>query len=483
MDELLSELLEFEERENLFERKYRGVNYWQYIRVNLMRTVRFKGVAGFSTGVKKENSAWKKTITLLKGSLSDIISGVLLKHRELLYFDQQLYRYVDGSIVDSYFDFFGFQDKYSIQRCYYYANRKSREDFGDYYVGVSIADLFQGGLYKLSRLFPSMLADEQEDRFIADLCERISSRFEVTLSADVLINNVKDAFIHHNVYAKYYSWLIKKVKPKAIIVAEHYIEKLFPLYGVAHKEKIPVIELEHGIICGHDAYCYGDLSEKGKELPDFVFTYGDFLDDYIKLPVCMKAIAVGNPFLESRKDKYVNIKPDEKSVVFYSEGILERGREQAQFAVDFYERNAGKGYKVYFKLHPIEYESWEENYPILKNHPEINIIPKGKDLYEILASAKHHVSMSSTVLYEAVVFGVRRYVMIKPKLLHILSPLIDMGLAKGFYSIDEFENLLDENVSMSDYVVGTVWKENAKENGLFYIQKIIDDYEKEREVC
>ena len=138
---------------------------------------------------------------------------------------------------------------------------------------------------------------------------------------------------------------------------------------------------------------------------------------------------------------------------------------------------------MYFKLHPIEYESWEENYPILKNHPEINIIPKGKDLYEILASAKHHVSMSSTVLYEAVVFGVRRYVMIKPKLLHILSPLIDMGLAKGFYSIDEFENLLDENVSMSDYVVGTVWKENAKENGLFYIKKIIDDYEKEREVC
>lgn len=470
--------MEFEKKEKLFERKYRGVYYWQSMRTDIAKVIlSLTNEASNTIDDKKKKRLIPKVFAILRECFWDFRNSFFLKKCDILYFDQQSYRYVDGKTVDSYFDFFEIESKYSVQRCFYISRGNAKEYVGRG-VGTAIAELMQGFLYTMCKKMPQLFADTEEDRFIDGIVERMSHQFEMVFSKEKLKTSIRNVLIHHKVYGKYYAWLLKKVRPKAIVVVCHYSMELFPLYGVAQKYHIPVIELEHGLICNHEAYNYLDLSPEGKELPNYFLMYGEFWDSYIQLPDCMKAIAVGNPFLEYRSERYKDIKSDEKKVVFYSDKIT--GREQAQFAIEFYQKYQQKGYEVYFKFHPTEYHNWRERYQILLEHPEIHIVPQEKDLYELLAEAKHHVSVTSTVLFESAVYDVKRYVMIKSGWMQYLQPLIDLGLAKGFHDMDEFVELIEGEAVSDCELIGTIWKTNAKENGLNVIEGIINATQKEK---
>ena len=475
MDNILSEFLQFESDEGLFARKYRGVSYWQCIRHDVgKKYIRLQTKVTIGDQIQRKENYFGKITSLLKESLCDFKKGMLLKNCDLLYFDQQEIRYIDGKQVDPYFDFWEFHKQFSIQKCYYSEVGKKRTKYAG--IGVAAAELEQGILYRLSKLVPKRFEDREEDQFVRDLCDKIADRFHAVISKEQMIQTIRDVVIHYRTYGRYYHWLIKKVNPKAIIVVCHFDSKLFPLYEVAHQCHVPVIELEHGLVSNHEAYNYKDVADEGKMLPDFFFMYGDFWKQYIQLPACMQPVIVGNPFLDSRRAKYKNIIPEEKSVVFYSG---ETGYDEAQFAVDFYKNNRKKGYQVYFKFHPTEYAVWEEKYPILKECPEIKIVPKEMDLYELLASVKHHVAVVSTVLFEAVTFDVKRYVMITQEWIQYIQPLIDSGLAKGFCTMEEFQSLLEKDRESYECDVDFMWKEGARENGLRALRQIIKGYGRE----
>lgn len=468
MDKKLCDFLEFEKDEKLFARIYKGVSYWQCVRYDIQRAISFNEMNRIGNSSQHRQAVLRKAGSLLQHGLGDLMAAIHLGTGELLYFDEQFYRYVDGKLADTCFDYFGFDNQLSVQRCYHHdASEKRAQCTG---IGVSAAALLQGGLYKMSKIVPSMFADVQEDKFIIDLCKSISLKFGIDIRADRIIQKVKDVVLHHKIYGKYYKWIIKRVKPKAIFVVSHFDSKLFPLYEVAHKSHVPVIELEHGLVTNHEAYNYRDLTAEGKYLPDFFFTYGDFWTQYVQLPVCMKPIAVGNSFLESQKKKYSNITPDEKKIVFYSGGI---GLEQAQFVIDFYKRNVKNGYHVCFKPHPVEYSDFDKLYPVFEEYPEICIIPKEMNLYELLASAKHHVAAASTVLFEAAIFDVKRYVMYMPEWIQYIQPLIDIGLAEVFHSLDELQELLEREKNVDKSMLEFIWKSNASANALEALDNII----------
>lgn len=469
MDKDLCEFLEFEENEKLFARTYKGVSYWQCVRLDVQRAISYKEVDWEGEGLQKKQSIWGKAGSLLKQGAGDIKNAITLKKSELLYFDEQFYRYADGKLIDSYFDFFGFEDRFSVQRCYHHEVEEKKPQCPG--VGISMATLVQGSLYRLSKMMPKMFADVQEDQFIEHLCQKISLTFKTDICAGEMIQKIRDVVLHHKIYGKYYGWIIKKVRPRAIVVVCHYDSKLFPLYEVAHKYHVPVIELEHGLVTNHRAYNYKDLTAEGKQLPDFFFTYGDFWTQYVQLPICMKAVAIGNSFLESQRRKYNDIVPDEKTIVFYSGRI---GIEQAEFVLDFYKRNVENGYCVCFKPHPGEYPNVRELYPVFEAYPEIRIIPKETDLYELLASAKHHVAVASTVLFEAAIFNVKTYVMYMPGWVQYVQPLIDFGLAKMFRDLDELQELLEEKEDAEKGMLDFIWKKNARENALDALDNIIN---------
>lgn len=468
MNKNMCDFLEFEKDEKLFTRVYRGVNYWQCVRYDIQRAISFKETDRIGNSSEKSQRIFGKAGALLKCCLGDIKDAMHLKTSDLLYFDEQFYRCVDGKLADTCFDYFGFEEQFSVQRCYHHEMSEKKPQCTG--IGVSAAALLQGSLYYLTKLIPHMFSDVQEERYIIDLCQNIRSKFNVDIYADRLIQKVKDVVLHHQIYGRYYGWIIRRVKPKAIFVVSHFDSKLFPLYQVAHKYHVPVIELEHGLVTNHEAYNYRDLTAKGKYLPDFFFTYGEFWKQYVQLPICMKPISVGNSFLESQKKKYSDVTPDDKMIVFYSGGI---GIEQAQFVIDFYKKNFDNGYRVCFKPHPVEYMDFDNLYPVFKEYPEIRIIPKEMNLYELLASAKHHVAAASTVLFEAAIFDVKRYVMYWPEWIQYIQPLIDMGLAEVFHDLDELQELLECEKDIDKSMLDFIWKSNARENALKALDNII----------
>lgn len=471
MNNILNEFDEFEQNENLFERKYKNVHYWQYIRLEFVRTLIYDKKYSLENVDKYHEPILKTIKKLVTGSLHDIKAYVKLGESDLLYFDRGYYRYIDGRKVDPNFDFFEFEKEYSIQRCCHFNSYGLKND--DKEIGISIPDLLEGFVAIISHAMPIIVKDKDEEKYIRNLCDVVYERFGIREDADRIINDVISAVLHHKIHTKYYVKLIKKVNPKAIFLVCHYNYKLFPLYYAAHKLNIPTIELQHGLITNHEAFIYADTSDKGKLLPDYIFTYGEFWNRYIKLPNCMKPVPVGNPLLEDRRKKYLGIAPDEKSVVFYSDP--DAGMSQAKFAIEFYERNKDKGYQVYFKFHPFEFDTWQQKYTIFSEHPGIHIVPKDKDVYEILASAKHHVTAVSTVMYEAVIFDVKRYVLaVSDRNQDYLDPLLDTGMAIKIYNVNEFEKHIYENTQNNSQISHEIWKENARENGLNILDDIIN---------
>ena len=176
----------------------------------------------------------------------------------------------------------------------------------------------------------------------------------------------------------------------------------------------------------------------------------------------MKTIPIGNPYLNERWNKYKGIRPDEKSIVFYSDEIT--GKAFANFVVDFCSRNCHKGYKVYFKFHPTE-KNFEMQYPMLVNNSDINILPLQMGVYEAFTMAKHHVSVMSTVLYEAVVFDVKRYIWKVEGMSQYTKPLLDANLAKEFETVEEFESSLSEEVNYNTDMIEMIWPQDAREKG------------------
>lgn len=69
----------------------------------------------------------------------------------------------------------------------------------------------------------------------------------------------------------------------------------------------------------------------------------------------------------------------------------------------------------------------------------------------------------STVLFEAAIFDVKRYVLYRPEWIQYIQPLLDIGLAKLFYNLDQLQELLAEEENVDKSMLDFIWKRNARE--------------------
>lgn len=484
-DVTLNDFLEFEADEKLFEQKYRGIYYWQAIRNYIIEIVFELSVEESATkeiadnGTAKENKLTIRKWIIDKFKLfneakCDIKNWHKLKKADILYFDQQSYRTIHGKKADPYFDYFHFEQKYSIQYCFYY-NHGTIKDYIGKGVGTLLPALILLLLKRFSQLFSSVFS-KTEDQAIYQLWRRIDDRFDLNIDSERMLEIVKDAFFVHVVYSRYYTKLLRKVKPKAIFVVCHYERILWPLYYAANELGIPVIELQHGLVCDHKAYNYRDISNVGKRLPNYLFSYGEFWHYYLHLPNCVKAYPVGNPFLESQCKYYVNSIADDRKIVIYSDIWEKNGCILENLAITISNKYFEQGYRVYFKMHPGEYKDWKEKYISLNENKQIKVVCDEVELYELLSMAKHQIGVYSTVLYEAAAFDSNIYILkTEEKYLTYVNPLIENKFAymiDGFY---EFEQIMLSGISLPRKHIEHVWKQNAEQNAHGVLEKIIRD--------
>ena len=309
---------------------------------------------------------------------------------------------------------------------------------------------------------------------------QIYSLFEKPLSELVESNDINITRCISKMAENYflYKYVHKKLKkllcyisPKIIIEEEYYNIYNMAINEIAKDLGIPTIELQHGVIGKeHIAYNYPD-GEQIKQFPDMVFLFSDYWKDNASYPIEKdKLVSTGFPYFDRQVDYYKS-KVDshnEKCLVFISSMI--KGFEE--LAVETHDIIKHKGWRLIFKLHPLEYRNWRENYPLLSNSSIEVIDTNDRSLYEIFASCSALVCVFSTSIYEGLGFGLPVFIYDCPD----TKAIEDLISNKVVSKVKDCENLCAELETLSNQNTSTkeyLWKSGALENMKMEIEKVL----------
>ncbi len=265
--------------------------------------------------------------------------------------------------------------------------------------------------------------------------------------------------------------ILKKVKPKAVIMVNAPDMMNMIITQEAKKRHIPVVELAHGTMdnenIAYNFYKKIDLDTA----PDYILVFGEYDKKIANYSIDKKnVIPVGYPVLEE-KAKTIQIEKDERiRITFFAGANTILGKYAKFLAENLDERK----YKITFKLHPHQYNSWKRLYPELEGLHNLEIIDNNlSDAYYYIINCDYAIGIVTSVLYEAVFFK-KKIGIIKTDNNRFSEDLYLNNHAKLIEN--EMELLLFVE-GMDGFVPspGEYFKENAVHNINSVIRKIIED--------
>ena len=134
---------------------------------------------------------------------------------------------------------------------------------------------------------------------------------------------------------------------------------------------------------------------------------GRVLETNVEFPILEdRVIPVGYPYLEESIDKYDHVETTPQ-ILFISQRTI--GEQFSKFAMEVAKYPA-INYDIVYKLHPGEYDRWQEEYPWLKE-ADFEIIDSSElPLYELFAQSSAQVGVGSTAVFEGLAFGLETFV-------------------------------------------------------------------------
>lgn len=289
---------------------------------------------------------------------------------------------------------------------------------------------------KLGLRSPSL--PDKVDSQLRDAEYEIHRRFDVDID---LVAEAREALHVRNTALPLYERLLDRVDPEVVVVVVSYGKET--LIEACKRKEIPVVELQHGIIYDHHfGYSYPE-NETKTTFPDYLLTFGQFWNENARYPISDDhVIPVGYPYLEQRLDKYDGIEPAEQ-LLFISQGTI--GRELSQFALEVHEDNR-VDHEVVYKLHPGEYDRWEDEYPWLAES-DVRVIDKSEPtLYRLFAESNAQIGVGSTAIYEGLCFDLETFVF-EADGADLLQPLVEDGTASIVESVDELAGQLGSSTA------------------------------------
>ena len=252
-------------------------------------------------------------------------------------------------------------------------------------------------------------------------------------------------FAHHS-----YKKLLKRLRPKALLVVVSYSHSIAPLIAAAKSLAVPTIEMQHGTFSPyHLGYHFPNLDEH-PYFCDYFFSFGSFWHNMASLPLAdEKLITFGFPHLNEQllkanvQDKAItNVESNKsESILFLSQGVI--GEELAKYAVAC--AQAQLPWRLRYKLHPSEYNTWRNDYPNLAAQADVNLIEvidhHRFNLYDLMREAHYQVGVFSTAVYEGMALGCKTLLVDLPGL-EYMSALIEQDLAEKLHSPQELSQRL-----------------------------------------
>lgn len=311
---------------------------------------------------------------------------------------------------------------------------------------------------------------EQLQRFTREVIDRFDYPVEPSTAARMgagLLRVTKQLVAYQQVYGRF----LDRVRPKTLIMGNASYMNRSPLLPLLRQRGIPVHEPQHGWIGpAHGAYNFGAaFSEPALQayLPDSLLTFGEFWSESIRHPA--RRVAIGKASLETAaREERIGFSERDRILLVSS---IYRTDELMRLARMLRARLPGS-LTVVVRPHPSERLGATATFSEALSVHGIELDDQS-DLYRSMAAARVVVGYASTVLFEALPFGVRTFV--------IGSPLSDLYTPREIFgerlAVDEsgVERILEASRAApggdSATPVDRVWKPNAIENFTAFLRE------------
>lgn len=398
LEEIVELFIKMEYEKSLFNLKINGISIWPYIRHDIFQDILcFKDIRAYFpynySVVRKSDSYINQNInTSIQNSDKDFL---IVPHG-------RKFRNKNGAYKCIYTDLLikALGDKACVL------------DYGDVFKGFlpdEYSNVIRMDIERLKREYEvagNTVQRLEEDIFEKSVVNCIEHTFDICTPQKIIYKWKRmawNAIFYSNIYRLYYELILKQVNPKVIVIVCYYSTEMMALCEVAKDFGIPVIELQHGEI-NNLVIDYNFLNLRNPAFfPDYVFLFGD-MEKTTRFPLQKeKTISVGFPEMESK----VNLMKDhnnDKVVLFISSMQI----ELAECATKVARRLKRRGYRIQFKLHPLELYNWKQIYGDSLDYKEVDVIDTmDVTVHDCFNRADWVVGTISSALFEATMFPVK----------------------------------------------------------------------------
>jgi len=466
LHDIFNKFLELEQNLQLFEKKFDGVHFWQHLRAPVIQHV--YRMTTSEQALHDDSS----TIQKVQGRLSYMLwrgleffrSPIFFKKSDIFFLcSPRRLQLEDGLWWDIYTDFIinDIELKVAVlEPSTAYAHRRPAKTSG-----VRDEDFLDFLRYIAEKLRLVKVNLSIEDRLlIQKIRHAILKHTNVDIDLETIITR---RLGFRKVRYPFYRLMLKRIRPKVAVVITGYHNTDF--VEAAKSLSIPVIELQHGAISQyHPGYSYPNGLGGKQIFPDWFFAFGDYWAELVDFPLDKdRVVSMGFPYLDEEMKKYSDV-PRKKQIVFISQSPI--GEKLSKFAETL--STIEHGYKLVYKLHPLECEGWQERYPWLVN-ADIDVISDSKtSLYKLFAESEIQVGVFSTAIYEGLAFGLATFLLDVPGVEYFNS-LIESGVAAKVSSALEFAEFIKHRPDFTKFDQQQFFRQNAKNNILHWLRDFL----------
>jgi hypothetical protein len=433
-----------EEKYNLFNKKINEVYFWKLIRFSIYKKVLEDGNIYGQAHTSPSTKFIDKLLYLPKALINTHLYGALNRdsQKNALIFEHPRKVKVNDEYIDQYTHYLieDLNNDYEIiDKPYLRRHFNKPSENRSYFEHFSFVD------YLKRKLFTLEISENDKD-FIIRLEQELKEKFDLNIN---LLEKIKYKITHFKNEVKYYNKLLNKRKPKKVYLVVSYGSE--PLIEACRINNITSIEIQHGTI---NKYHLGYSFPNNVDIPYFpdqIFLFGEYWSDSTPLPLeNNKLTNYGFPYLEKRLDEYKSNSKIKDQILFISQGPI--GSKLSNIAYDFAKDNSK--YQILYKLHPGEYDRWQQDYKILNKAVKLDNF-KVRDnnninLYQLFAESEFQVGDNSTAIFEGLTLNCKTILLDLPGV-EYMEYLIEEDIVKFADNAEQLADLIREDNFEQNY--------------------------------
>lgn len=495
------EFLRMEEMSGLLNDDIEGFKYWLFIRDKVYSkifelepksSIEQKNVSSkidqtFGTNVMTLSNKVVKVSDLLYVLKNLTLCNPVFynKHHDVLFFTSPRRTFIDGRYFEYWTDELAdyYKDK-GITAEYLNITNHMRPYWTNKVLELDAVDVLPVLTYKIVGL------NNDEKKTCKVKTEKVVRILQEYLNCNIqsswIYSLICSRYYWHKKKSKYFTKMLKNIHPKVIVEVCGYSTNSLTINEIASKMNIPTIELQHGII-GKEHISYNFWANRKYDcLPDKLLVFSDYWKNTCRFPIGQENIvSCGYPFAEMQKKRYPARQErdnDSVSILILSQPIFH------DKLVPFIEetlhllKRTDLSFSIMYKLHPTEYSKSIDEWSTLTKYKEVSIINNSDiQLYEMFASSDIQIGMTSTSIFEGLLYNLDTYILDIGNSKERMQDLCNEGYAKMINSPNDlFHCLAEYKRRKVEKKQTSFFKLNATNNIINEIDRYLKKYEKNK---